>query len=94
MDKAIKYTPNIAENIIFINLYKIITILKQDIDEQEIEKLIKEKQEEYQIDIINKNDIILPVKNIKEELLTPPLLDRAVNQSELTTIGTIMPQSI
>ena len=32
---------------IFINLYKIITILKQDINEQEIKKLIKEKQEEY-----------------------------------------------
>ena len=43
MDKAIKYIPNIAENIIPINLYKIITILKQDIDEQEIKKLIKEK---------------------------------------------------
>ena len=32
--------------------------------------------------------ITLSVKNIKEELPIPPLLDRAVNQSELTTIGT------
>ena len=32
MDKAIKYTPNIAKNMIPIGLYKIITILKQDID--------------------------------------------------------------
>ena len=32
VDEAIKYTPNIAENMILINLYKIITILKQDID--------------------------------------------------------------
>ena len=90
MDKAIKYTPNIAENIIFISLYKIITILKQDIDEQEIKELIREKQEEHQINIIDKNDIILPIKNIKEELPTPPLLDRAVDQSGLTTTPTIM----
>ena len=33
MDKAIKYTPNTAKNIIPISLHKIITILKQDIDE-------------------------------------------------------------
>ena len=79
MDKAIKYTPNIAENMIPIGLYKIITILKQDIDKQEIEKLIREKQEEHQIDIIDKNNITLPVKNIKEGLPTPPLLNRAVN---------------
>jgi hypothetical protein len=79
VDKAIKYTPNAAENIILINLYKIITILKQDIDKQEIEKLIREKQKEYQINIIDKNDIILPIKNIKEGLLTPPLLNKAVN---------------
>ena len=32
MDKAIKYTSNIAKNIISISLYKIITILKQDIN--------------------------------------------------------------
>ena len=32
-----------AKNIIPINLYKIITILKQDINEQEIKKLIREK---------------------------------------------------
>ena len=37
--------------------------------------------------------ITLPVKNIKVGLLTPPLLDRAVNQSGLITIGTTMPQS-
>jgi hypothetical protein len=43
MDKAIKYTPNTAKNIIFINLLKIITILKQDINKQEIKELIKEK---------------------------------------------------
>jgi hypothetical protein len=43
VDKAIKYTPNIAENIILINSHKIITILKQDIDEQEIKELIREK---------------------------------------------------
>ena len=78
-----------------INLYKIITILEQDINKQEIKELIREKQEEYQINIINKNNIILPIKNIKEGLLMPPLLDRAVNQSELTTTptttGTTMP---
>ena len=74
-----------AKNIIPIGLHKIITILKQDIDEQEIKKLIREKQEEYQINIINKNNIILPIKNIKEGLLTPPLLDRAVDQLGLTT---------
>ena len=62
-----------------ISLYKIITILKQDIDEQKIKKLIREKQKEYQINIIDKNDIILPVKNIKEGLLIPPLLNRAVD---------------
>ena len=73
-----------------IGLYKIITILKQDIDEQEIKEFIREKQEEYQIDIIDENDIILPVKNIKEGLLTPPLLDRAVDQLGLTTTPTIM----
>jgi hypothetical protein len=38
VDKAIKYIPNTAENIIPISLYKIITILKQDINEQEIEE--------------------------------------------------------
>ena len=89
MDEAIKYIPNIAENIIPINLYKIITILKQDIDKQEIEKLIREKQKEYQIDIIDKNDIILPIKNIEEGLLTPPPLNKAVDQSGLTTTPTI-----
>ena len=78
-----------AENIIPISLYKIITILKQDINEQEIKELIREKQKEYQIDIIDKNDIILPIKNIKEGLLTPPLLNRAVDQSGLTTMPTI-----
>ena len=77
-----------------ISLYKIITILKQDINKQEIEELIKEKQEKYQIDIINKNNIILFVKNIKEGLPTPPLLDGASNQSELITTGTTTPQSI
>jgi hypothetical protein len=30
-----------------IGLYKIITILKQDTDEQEIKELIREKQKEY-----------------------------------------------
>ena len=79
MDKAIKYTPNIAENIIPISLYKIITILKQDINEQEIKELIKKKQKEYQINIIDNNNITLPVKNIKEKLPTPLLLDRAVD---------------
>ena len=79
MDKAIKYTPNTAENMIPISLCKIITILKQDIDEQEIKELMREKQEEHWIDIIDKNDIILPVKNIKEGLPMPPLLDRAVD---------------
>ena len=81
-----------------INLYKIITILKQDINKQEIKKLIKEKQKEYQINIIDKNDIKLPIKNIKEGLPTPPLLNRAVDQSGLTTtptiIGTTMPYFI
>ena len=86
-----------AKNIIPISLYKIITILEQDIDKQEIKELIREKQKEYQINIINNNNIYitLPVKNIKEGLLTPPLLNRAVNQSGLTTtptiIGTTMP---
>ena len=74
---------------IFINLYKIITILKQDINKQEIKKLIREKQEERQIDIIDKNNIILPIKNIKEGLPIPPLLNRAVDQSGLTTMPTI-----
>ena len=46
MDKAIKYTPNTAKNIIPISLCKIITILEQDINEQEIKELIREKQEE------------------------------------------------
>ena len=36
-----------AENIIPINLHKIITILKQDIDKQKIKELIKKKQKEY-----------------------------------------------
>ena len=98
MDKAIKYTPNIAKNIILINLYKIITILKQDIDKQEIKELIREKQKEHQINIIDNNNITLPVKNIKEGLPTPPPSDRAVDQSGLTTTPTIMgtttPQSI
>ena len=82
---------------IFISLYKIITILKQDINKQEIKELIREKQKEYQINIIDDNDIYitLPVKNIKEGLLTPSLLDRAVDQLGLTTtptiIGTTMP---
>ena len=79
VDKAIKYTLNIAENMIPINSHKIITILKQDIDEQEIKKLIREKQEKHQINIINKNNIILPVKNIKEGLLMPPPSDKAVD---------------
>ena len=82
MDKAIKYIPNIAENIIPISLYKIITILKQDINKQKIKELIREKQEEHQINIINTNNIILPIKNIKEELPIPPLLDRAVNHQD------------
>ena len=79
-----------AENIISINLYKIITILKQDIDKQEIKELIREKQKEYQINIIDNNNIILSVKNIKKGLPTPPLLNRAVDQSRLTTTPTIM----
>ena len=41
--------------------------------------------------------ITLPVKNIKEGLPTPPLLDRAVDQLGLTTtpiiIGITTPQS-
>ena len=78
MDKAIKYTPNAAKNIIPISLYKIITILKQDINKQEIKKLIREKQKEHQNNIVN-NNITLPVKNIKKKLLTPPLLNRAVD---------------
>ena len=89
MDEAIKYTPNIAENIIPINLYKIITILKQDINEQKIKELIREKQKKYQINIIDKNNIILPIKNIKKGLLTPPPLNRTINQSGLTTTPTI-----
>ena len=79
VDEAIKYTPNTAENMISIGSRKIITILEQDIDEQEIEELMREKQEEHQIDIVDENDITLPVKNIKEGLPTPPLLDKAVN---------------
>ena len=78
---------------IFISLHKIITILKQDINKQEIKELIKEKQKEYQINIIDNNNIyiILPVKNIKEGLPTPPLLNGAVNQSGLTTMGITTP---
>ena len=38
--------------------------------------------------------IILPVKNIKEGLPTPHLLDKAVNQLGLTIMGITMPQSI
>ena len=68
-----------AKNIIPISLYKIITILKQDINKQEIKELIKEKQKEYQINIIDNNDITLPVKNTKEGLPTPPPLDKAVD---------------
>ena len=88
MDEAIKYTPNVAENMIPIGSRKIITILEQDIDEQEIEELMREKQKECQIDIVDDNDITLPVKNTKAGLPTPPLLDGAVDQSGLTTIGT------
>ena len=95
MDEAIKYTPNIAKNIIFINSYKIITILEQDINKQKIKELIRKKQEKHQIDIINKNNITLPIKNIKEGLLIPLLLDKAVDQLGLTTtpiiIGTTTP---
>ena len=44
---------------------------------------------------MDNNNIILPIKNIKEGLPTPPLLDRAVDQLGLTTtptiIGTITP---
>ena len=42
---------------------------------------------------MDNNDIYitLPVKNTKVGLLTPPLLNRAVNQSGLTTMGTTMP---
>ena len=47
---------------------------------------------------MDNNNITLPIKNIKEGLLTPPLLDKAVDQSRLTTTPTItgitMPQSI
>ena len=67
-----------AKNIIPINLYKIITILKQDINKQEIKELIREKQKEYQINIID-NNITLPIKNIKKGLPTPLLLNKAVN---------------
>ena len=97
VDEAIKYTPNTAENMIPIGSRKIITILEQDIDEQDIEELMREKQEEHQIDIVDENDITLPVKNIKEGLPTPPPSDRAVDQSGLTTTptitGTTTPQS-
>ena len=45
----------------------------------------------------NNIHITLPVKNTKVGLLTPPLLDRAVDQSGLTTTptttGTTTPQS-
>ena len=44
---------------------------------------------------MDNNNIILPIKNTKEGLLIPPLLDRAVDQSGLTTTpiitGTTMP---
>ena len=44
---------------------------------------------------MDNNNITLPIKNTKEGLPTPPLLDRAVNQLRLTTmliiIGTITP---
>ena len=43
VDEAIKYTPNVAENMIPIGSRKIITILEQDIDEQEIKELMREK---------------------------------------------------
>ena len=46
---------------------------------------------------MDNNNITLPVKNTKEGLPTPPLLDRAVDQLELTTTptitGTTIPQS-
>ena len=46
---------------------------------------------------MDNNNITLPVKNTKEGLLTPPLLNRAVDQLRLTTtptiIGTTTPQS-
>ena len=96
VDEAIKYTPNMAKNMIPINSRKIITILEQDIDEQEIEELIREKQRECQIDIIDDNDI-LPVKITKAGLPTPPPSDGAVDQSGSittpTTTGTTTPQS-
>ena len=88
-----------AKNIIFINSHKIITILKQDINKQEIKELIREKQKERQIDIMDDNDIhiTLPVKNAKAGLPTPPPSDGAVDQSGSittpTTTGTTTPQS-
>ena len=68
-----------TENMILIGLYKIITILEQDIDEQEIKELIKEKQKKCQINIVDNNNITLSIKNTKEGLLTPLLLNRAVD---------------
>ena len=38
---------------------------------------------------MDNNNITLSIKNIKEGLLTPPLLDRAVDQLGLTTMPTI-----
>ena len=39
---------------------------------------------------MDNNNITLPIKNTKEGLPTPPLLDKAVDQSRLTTMPTII----
>ena len=84
VDEAIKFTHKELEDMIPLSQRTIITILEQNIDEQEIKKLIKETTHKRQNNVTNDDDDNdhISVKNAHTELPTPPPSDQALNQSE------------
>ena len=73
VDEGIKFTHEDARNSIPIPQSRIITILEQDLDEDEIEELVKEAEQERQLEIIEDDDVTPAlIKNPHTGLPTPP----------------------